>query len=67
MKIELNRTTRIDMSAAAVTARIRRAGNLGEMERMATSIRALVAEIHGEKEIPELPWWQLDKASKRVQ
>ena len=54
------------MSAAAVTARLKLAGNLGDIERMATSTRALIAEIRGEKEIPELPWWELEKVTRKV-
>jgi len=42
------------MSAAAVTARIKRAGSLGDAERLMTIIRSLMAEIRGEKETPEL-------------
>jgi hypothetical protein len=44
----------IDMSPEAVTARLKRAGGLGDAERLMTMIKSLVAEIHGEKEIPEL-------------
>jgi hypothetical protein len=44
----------IDMSAEAVTARVKLACELGDAERLMTTIRSLVAEIHGEKEIPEL-------------
>ena len=42
------------MSAAAVTARVKRACSLGDVEILATTIRSLVAEIRGEKDIPEL-------------
>jgi len=42
------------MSAAAVTARLKRAGGLGDAERLMTMIKLLMTEIHGEKEIPEL-------------
>jgi hypothetical protein len=45
---------KIDMSREAVTARLRHAGGLGDIERMATIITSLMAEIRGEKEIPEL-------------
>ena len=55
------------MSAAAVTARLRRAGGLGDIERMATRIRSLVAEIRGEKAISELPFRQLKETAKKVQ
>jgi hypothetical protein len=40
--------TRVDMSAEAVTARLKRAGGLGDAERRATMIRHLVAEIKSE-------------------
>jgi len=62
----MKKKTKIDMSAAAVTARLRRAGGLGDIERMATRIRSLVAETRGEKAIPELEFWQLREA-RRVQ
>jgi hypothetical protein len=42
------------MSPEAVTARLKRAGGLGDAERLMTVIRSLIAEIHGEKELPEL-------------
>jgi hypothetical protein len=42
--------TKVDMSAAAVTARLKRAGGLGDAERRATMIRYLVAEIKSESE-----------------
>lgn len=45
----------IDMSAKAVTARLKRACGLGDAERLMTTIRSLMAEIQGAKEIPELP------------
>ena len=48
------RKPKIDMSPEAVTARLKRAGGLGDAERLMTAIRSLMAEIHGEKEIPEL-------------
>lgn len=50
----MEKKTKIDMSAAAVTARLKRACGLGDIERVATTIRSLVAEIRGEREIPEL-------------
>jgi hypothetical protein len=43
------------MSPEAVTARIKRAGGLGDAERLMTMIMSLMAEIRGEKSIPELP------------
>jgi hypothetical protein len=55
MEPQTERKHNIDMSAAAVTARLKRAGGLGDAERLMTMIRSLMAEIRGEKEIPELP------------
>ncbi|HXT63484.1 MAG TPA: hypothetical protein VN696_10655 [Pyrinomonadaceae bacterium] len=46
---------KIDMSAKAVTARLKLACGLGDAERRMTIIRSVSAEIHGEKEISELP------------
>ena len=54
MEPDIKKKPKIDMSAAAVTARIKRAGNLGDAERLMTIIRSLMAEIRGEKETPEL-------------
>ena len=51
---KVSKKPRIDMSAAAVTARLKRAGGLGDAERLMTMIKLLMTEIHGEKEIPEL-------------
>jgi sulfite reductase beta subunit-like hemoprotein len=45
---------KVDMSREAVTARIKLACGLGDAERLATMIRSLMAEIRGEREIPEL-------------
>jgi|GEM_PF-2505464 len=53
-RIEIHGSRRIDMSPEAVTARLKRACGLGDAERLMTVIRSLMAEIHGEKEIPEL-------------
>jgi hypothetical protein len=53
-RIEITGPRKIDISAAAVTARLERACGLGDAERWMTVIRSLMAEIHGEKEIPEL-------------
>jgi hypothetical protein len=39
---------KVDMSAAAVTARLKRACGLGDVERVATTIRYLMAEIRSE-------------------
>jgi hypothetical protein len=65
----VSKKIKIDMSEAAVTARLRRAGGLGDIERMAMRIRLLVAEIRGEKAIAELPFWQLKEreTAKTVQ
>ncbi|PYS45286.1 MAG: hypothetical protein DMF71_00485 [Acidobacteria bacterium] len=54
MEPDIKKKPKIDMSAAAVTARIKRAGSLGDAERLMTIIRSLMAEIRGEKETPEL-------------
>ena len=55
MKTSFTKPKRIvDMSPEAVTARLKRAGSLGDAERLMTSIMSLMAEIRGEKEIPEL-------------
>lgn len=34
---------------------------------MATAIRSNLAQIRGEKEIPELPFWLLKETAKKVQ
>ena len=51
---KLMKKRKVDMSAAAVTARVKHACGLGDIEMMATTMRSLVAEIRGENEIPEL-------------
>jgi hypothetical protein len=48
------KTSRVDMSPEAVTARIKRAGGLGDAERLMTIIKQLEAEIRGETSVPEL-------------
>jgi hypothetical protein len=48
---------KVDMSAAAVTARLKLACGLGDIERIATRIRSLIAQIRSEQAIPELPVW----------
>ncbi len=63
----MSKKIKIDMSAAAVTARLKKACGLGDIERMATSIRSLVAEIRGEKPIAELPFWQLKETAKNAE
>jgi hypothetical protein len=40
---------KVDMSAAAVTARLKRACDLGDIELRATTIRYLMAEIKSEQ------------------
>ena len=62
----MRKKPKIDMSAAAVTARLRQASNLSQVERLATIIRSAVAEIRGEKVIPELEFWQLREPAKKV-
>ena len=54
MEPDIKKKPKIDMSAAAVTARIKRAGSLGDAERLMAMIRSLMAEIRDEKETPEL-------------
>ena len=41
--------TKVDMSGAAVSARLRRACGLGDAERLATMIRSAIAEIESAK------------------
>jgi hypothetical protein len=41
--------TKVDMSGAAVSARLRRACGLGDSERLATMIRSASAEIESAK------------------
>ena len=57
---------KVDVSREAVTARIKLACGLGDAERLATMIRSAMAEIRGEKAIPELQFWQLKDPAKRV-
>ncbi|HEY0349972.1 MAG TPA: hypothetical protein VGC60_17635, partial [Pyrinomonadaceae bacterium] len=64
---EVNRKTKIDMSAAAVTARLKLACDLGDAERLMTVIRSAMAEICGERPIPELPWLQAQFTGKKTQ
>jgi hypothetical protein len=47
--------TRVDMSSAAVTARLKRAGGLGDAERRATAIRRLMNEIKSESKASAEP------------
>jgi len=44
----MEKRSKVDMSSAAVTARIKRACGLGDVERVATTIRYLMAEIRSE-------------------
>jgi hypothetical protein len=67
MKSEMNTKTKIKMSAAAVTARLKRACGPGDAERLMTAIRSAMAEIRGEKPIPELPWLQAQGTRKKTQ
>ena len=43
--MRVSKRTEVDMSAAAVTARLKRACGLGDAEQRATMIRLLVAEL----------------------
>ncbi|HBB94738.1 MAG TPA: hypothetical protein DC054_05050 [Blastocatellia bacterium] len=63
----VNRKSKIDMSPEAVTARLKRACGLGDAEMLMTMIRSAVAEIRGEKPIPELLWLQAQKTSNQTQ
>jgi len=51
----MERKTKIDMSAAAVTARLKLACGLGDAERLATIIRSLRTEIKSENPVPVEP------------
>ena len=53
---------KLDIPPEEVTARLKRACGLGDIERMATTIRSIAAEIRGEQEIPEPPSWQLEQS-----
>jgi hypothetical protein len=44
----MSKQIRVDMSAAAVTARVKIACGLGDAERVATAIRRLMPEIKSE-------------------
>jgi hypothetical protein len=44
----MGKKTKVDMSSAAVTARLKLASGLGDAERRATTIRNLTAEIRSE-------------------
>ncbi|HEV7745882.1 MAG TPA: hypothetical protein VGO56_12865 [Pyrinomonadaceae bacterium] len=46
----MTETTKVDMSEAAITERLKRAGGLSDSERQAIVIRNLVAEIKSEEE-----------------
>lgn len=45
----MGKKIKVDMSAAAVTARLRRACGLGDAERLATRIRLAMEEIEAPK------------------
>jgi ribosomal 50S subunit-associated protein YjgA (DUF615 family) len=45
----VSRKTKVDMSAEAVTARLKRAWGLGDAERLSTMIRSAMSEIKPEK------------------
>jgi hypothetical protein len=64
MKSKVIRKTEIDMSPQAVTVRLKRACGLGDAEIRMTAIRSALAEIRGERPVPELPWLQAQEASK---
>jgi len=66
MKSKVNTKTQIDMSPKAVTTRLKLACNLGNAERLMTAIRSEMAEIRGERSIPELQWLQAQEASKKT-
>ncbi len=51
----MDNRTKVDMSAAAVTARLKRACGLGDAERRATTIRKLTAEIKSETQSAKKP------------
>ena len=62
----MKKRNKVDMFREAVTARIKLACGLGDAERLATMIRSAVAEIRGERAIPELQLWQLRDPGKRI-
>jgi hypothetical protein len=67
MKSKVNTRTQIDMSAKAVTARLKHACSLGDAEMLMTMIRSATAKIRGEKPIPESWWLQTQETSKKIQ
>jgi len=67
MKSTVNRKSKIDMSPKAVTARLKLACGLGDAERLMTAIRSAMAEIRGEKPIPELTWLQSQETGMKTQ
>jgi len=55
----MRKEIRVEMSAAAVTARLRRACGLGDAERLATMMRDAIAEISIGKTNPgKYPEWK---------
>jgi hypothetical protein len=61
----VGKKTKVDMSAAAVTARLKRACGLGDAERLVTMVRSAMAEIESEKRTSAEPH-QKKKTPKRV-
>ena len=58
--MEMGKERRVDMSAEAVTARIKRACGLGDAERLAMMLRAALAEIAAGKTNPGMyPKWKV--------
>jgi len=66
MKSKVNRKTKIDMSPKAITARLKLACGLGDAEMRMIMIRSAMAEIRGEKPIPELPWLLAQETSNQT-
>ena len=59
MEFEVRKEIRVDMSAAAVTARLKRACGLGDAERLATMTRDAMDEINIGKTNPgKYPEWK---------
>jgi len=59
MKFDVNKGIKVDMSASAVTARLKRACGLGDAERRATMMRGALAEITiGKTNSGKYPEWR---------
>jgi len=59
MEFRMRREIKVDMSAAAVTARLKRACGLGDAERLATMMRDAMDEINSGKTNPgKYPEWK---------